>query len=263
MLVRLLLVVVLVLSTVTTAAAQTSPCRFVLGFATLDSLVPDVVGACITNESFNPLNGDSLQPTTNGLLVWRKSDNFTAFTNGAQTWVNGPFGIQQRADDQRFFWEANPDGLAIVPPPVPGDRCHTAGLALAVNGVDVGAGNLVGTFNFTNRLNVSCTFFGFPGAQLLDADSNPLPTNVVRGGGRFMNDPPPATVLVPAQGVAQFFIHWEQIPVGGETSCPVSTSLAVTPPDEFVPLIIPVAIRACGGGRLDMSTVQPVPMPSS
>jgi hypothetical protein len=170
----------------------------VLGFATLDSLVPNVVGNCVTNEGFNPANGDSLQLTTNGLLVWRKSDNFTAFTNGSQTWVNGPFGLQQRADNQRFFWEANPEGLAIIPVPVPGDRCHTSGLALAVGGVDAGAGNLVGIFDFTNQLDVSCTFFGFPGAQLRDAADNPLPTNVVRSGGPFMNDPPPTTEVKPA-----------------------------------------------------------------
>jgi hypothetical protein len=159
---RVLLAVVVVGSTATTAA-QTSACSFVLGFAALDDLIPDLVGNCVTNESFNPVHGDSSQLTTNGLLVWRKSDNFTAFTNGSQTWVNGPLGLQQRADKQRFWWEGNPDGLAIIPPPVPGDRCHTAGLALAAQGVDAGAGDLVGTFDFTNELDVSCTFFGIPG----------------------------------------------------------------------------------------------------
>ena len=43
-------------------------------------------------------------------------------TNGGQTWVNGPFGLQQRANTQRFSWEYNPDGLQIVPAPVNGDR---------------------------------------------------------------------------------------------------------------------------------------------
>jgi lipoprotein-anchoring transpeptidase ErfK/SrfK len=50
------------------------------------------------------------------LLVWRKADNFTAFTNGATTWVNGPQGIQARPNGQRFPWEANPSGLPLVPP---------------------------------------------------------------------------------------------------------------------------------------------------
>jgi len=49
------------------------------------------------------------------LLVWRKLDNWTTFTDGFHTWVNGPYGLQERLNDQRFGWEANPDGLPVVP----------------------------------------------------------------------------------------------------------------------------------------------------
>ena len=114
-------------------------------FATLHDLIPEVVGDCVDDEYHDSRTGDALQRTTNGLLVWRKSDNWTAFTDGSQSWVNGPLGLQQRQNDQRLWWEANPDGLAIIPTPEPGERCHTAGLALSLGRVDVGAGNLVGT----------------------------------------------------------------------------------------------------------------------
>ena len=40
---------------------------------------------CVTGEYHNPYNGDGLQQTSNGLLVWRKADNFTAFTDGFWT----------------------------------------------------------------------------------------------------------------------------------------------------------------------------------
>jgi hypothetical protein len=129
---------------------------------------------------------------------------FNSVTNGSQTWVNGPLGLQQRADNQRFWWEINPDGLTIIPPPLSGDRWHTAGLALAVQGVDAGAGNLVGTFDFTNQLDVSCTFFGYPGAQLRDAADNPMPSSVGPRRRPFVNDPPAATVVVPPHQAAQF-----------------------------------------------------------
>ena len=56
-----------------------------------------------------------------------------------------------------LFLEANPDGLAIIPTPMPGERCHTAGLSVELVGVDAGAGNLVGTFRFRNNLDVDCT----------------------------------------------------------------------------------------------------------
>lgn len=239
------------------ASAQAPGCRFVLGFAALQSMIPQVVGQCTADESHNPLNGDGLQPTTNGLLVWRKADNFTAFTDGVQTWVNGPFGLQMRLNSQRFFWEMNPEGLPILPPPVSGDRCHTAGFSLSLDGVDAGAGNFVATFRLTNRAGVPCSFFGFVGAQLLDGQNNPLPTSVVRGGGFLANEPGPSLVTVAPGGSAIFRMRWGQVPVGEETTCPTSSHLAVTPPDKFAPIVIPVEITACGGGRLDVAAVRP------
>ena len=87
------------------APAEAANCQFSLGFATLHRLIPTIVGNCLTDEIHTPTNGDGLQMTTDGLLVWRKADNFTAFTNGVQTWVNGPFGLQTRSNNARFPWE--------------------------------------------------------------------------------------------------------------------------------------------------------------
>ncbi|HUZ78241.1 MAG TPA: hypothetical protein VMV93_11740 [Chloroflexota bacterium] len=100
-------------ATATPAAATAGPCQFILGFQTLQSLDPTDVGNCTDNQAY-AANGDALQHTSNGLLVWRKADNFTAFTNGYQSWVNGPYGLQMRLNTQRFSWEANPTGLPVV-----------------------------------------------------------------------------------------------------------------------------------------------------
>ncbi|HLY68012.1 MAG TPA: hypothetical protein VKU60_20905, partial [Chloroflexota bacterium] len=62
------------------------------------------VGDCRENQHF-ATNGDAQQQTTGGLLVWRKSDNWTAFTDGFHTWVNGPLGLAQRLNTERFDWE--------------------------------------------------------------------------------------------------------------------------------------------------------------
>ncbi len=86
------------------AALTAAPPAFRLGFATLASLIPDIAGQPLENEHYGA-NGDSLQQTTTGLMVWRKADNWTAFTNGSMTWVNGPYGLQERSNDQRFAWE--------------------------------------------------------------------------------------------------------------------------------------------------------------
>jgi hypothetical protein len=102
------------------ASAQAQACRYVLGFAAIHSQIPNIVGDCRSNEMYDAL-GNSNQLTTNGLMQWRKADNFTAFTDGYRTWVNGPCGIEERLNSQRFPWEANPDRLTIV-----GSRCGAA-----------------------------------------------------------------------------------------------------------------------------------------
>ena len=99
------------------SSADSNGCRFVLGFAALETLIPMQVGTCLDDEAHNPVNGDTLQRTSGGLLVWRKADNRTAFTDGYHTWVNGPEGLRERLNSQRFPWEANPDGLPLVGAP--------------------------------------------------------------------------------------------------------------------------------------------------
>ena len=103
------------------AAAPPSACRFVLGFAQLHDAAPAAVGACLDDQAF-AANGDSIQHTTRGLLAWRKADNWTAFTDGYQTWLNGPTGLVKRFNDEWFEWEAYPNETDGVPvhedPPV-------------------------------------------------------------------------------------------------------------------------------------------------
>jgi hypothetical protein len=113
------------LSIVDRAAADN--CQSVLGFKALHDLIPDVVGDCIADDHHNPVNGDALQETAGptgsggyGLLVWRKSDNWTAYTDGNRTWTYGPLGLQVRLNSERFSWEVNPPPeVATAPVPTP------------------------------------------------------------------------------------------------------------------------------------------------
>src|SRR6185437_13558781 len=82
--------------------ASADGCVFVLGFASLHALIPNITGSCADNEAHNPDNGDAVQHTTNGLLVLRKADNATAFTDGFWSWVHGPDGLEQRLNTVRF-----------------------------------------------------------------------------------------------------------------------------------------------------------------
>jgi hypothetical protein len=97
--------------------------RFLMGFRLLADMIPEIAGQPLEDERHNALNGDGLQMTTRGLMVWRKADNWTAFTNGWWTWVNGPYGLQDRANYERFEWEADSEAFPAVPderiPPAP------------------------------------------------------------------------------------------------------------------------------------------------
>ncbi|TAK32386.1 MAG: hypothetical protein EPO21_15320 [Chloroflexota bacterium] len=154
---RLLAVALLVFSVLApffapSMAVSAANCQFVLGFKALHDAMPEIVGDCLRNERFNSRNGDTIQETTGtrtdggygGLLVWRKADNWTAFTDGYRTWVSGPYGIEQRLNTERFEWEKDlvveqqpaPTPTAVPrpappsPPPAPVVKYSTYHLAL-------------------------------------------------------------------------------------------------------------------------------------
>src|SRR5450759_2372205 len=108
-----ILVLTLVFAASATLVPAQTPPVFKLGFRVLADRIPDVVGVPVENEYFNLSNGNSEQHTTKGLMVWRKADNWTAYTNGYMTWINGPNGVQSRLNTERFGWES--DGRPATP----------------------------------------------------------------------------------------------------------------------------------------------------
>src|SRR5437870_1634248 len=82
--------------TVSSVQAQSSVCGIAPRFQMFRDLVPGIIGECLSAELPGALDGDALQRTTGGLLVWRKADGAVAFTDGYRTWVNGPVGLQVR-----------------------------------------------------------------------------------------------------------------------------------------------------------------------
>ena len=88
------------------AAAQAGP-EFRLGFKALADQIPEVVGEPLENE--HPGTNDTVvQTTTTGMMVWRALDNWTGFTNGSDTWVEGPSSVEVRPNGERFPWESDP-----------------------------------------------------------------------------------------------------------------------------------------------------------
>lgn len=88
------------------ARAQT--CEFQSGFKLLHDLLPDIVGECLENEQW--VGDGTRQRTTGGLLVWRRADNWTAFTDGYRTWSIGPHGLHEQSNAAGFGWQRSADG---------------------------------------------------------------------------------------------------------------------------------------------------------
>ena len=81
-------------------------CQVAPVFQTLYHDLGKTAGSCSGGEVVR-VDGDIVQPVAGGLLAWRKTDSVPAFTNGRQTWLLGPNGLQKRANAARFAWEVS------------------------------------------------------------------------------------------------------------------------------------------------------------
>ncbi|MCL5958996.1 MAG: DUF3761 domain-containing protein [Chloroflexi bacterium] len=150
-------------SQVASGSASAETCRYVLGFKAVYDAIPDVIGSCLVDEHYNPDNGDALQETANGLMVWRKADNFTAFTDGYRSWVNGPFGIQQRLNSERFAWELDAASTVQVSGPAPAPAPAPKPAATQPNTTAPSGATAIckdGTYSFSQNRRGTCSHHG-------------------------------------------------------------------------------------------------------
>jgi hypothetical protein len=100
-----------------------------------------------------------------------------------------------------------------------------------------------------------CVLSGYPGMQLLDSAGNSLPTNVVRKGNYSFTAIPPTTVTLTTGQTAYFNLGYSDVPTGNETTCPASTSVEITPPNDTTHLVVTVNFAPCGAGTMVVSPV--------
>jgi len=124
-----------------------------------------------------------------------------------------------------------------------------------VGGSNGAAGTIETTIVLHNVSSATCVLGGYPGLLMLGTGGTPLPTTVVRKGKYSFTSQSPVTVtLVPGQ-TASFNIGYSDVPVGGETSCPSSVELEVTPPGAYDHLTIAATLAPCAHGTLVVSPV--------
>lgn len=65
-------------------------CAFAPRFVGLRETIPDVVGTCLTDVRYDSVSGDAAQLTSNGILLWRRADDSTLFSDGLSVWLDDP-----------------------------------------------------------------------------------------------------------------------------------------------------------------------------
>jgi hypothetical protein len=147
-----------------------------------------------------------------------------------------------------------------ISPPVqlPAAACTASQLAASFVTGQGAAGTLFDTLALTNVSGLACALNGFVNVQMLDAANNPLPTIDVPGGGMLGGRPGPSPFVLAPGAASQFVIAWSDVPVDGETTCPVAATLQVTPPGETTPLDVAglSGIAPCNSGTIDVSPLR-------
>jgi hypothetical protein len=110
---------------------------------------------------------------------------------------------------------------------------------------------------------VTCTLYGYIGMGLLDANKHALQSTVVRGGGMGSEKQLPKTLVTLAPGqVAHVEYSFSDVPSGTQTSCPTSSYVQITPPDETDYLLVTQRLAPCRG-EIGIGAVQPGDIPAS
>lgn len=132
--------------------------------------------------------------------------------------------------------------------------CQPGQLSAQLGTGAVAAGHLRYGVVFTNH-GAACQLTGYPGLLQLTAAGQPLPTTVIRGGGYTFPPVTPTPVTLATGGTASFALDYSDVPAPGESSCPTSAQLEVTPPNDYGHLVIPGKIAPCQHGTIHVSPV--------
>ncbi|MGH2505746.1 MAG: DUF4232 domain-containing protein [Ktedonobacterales bacterium] len=139
-----------------------------------------------------------------------------------------------------------------------GPACTAAQLKLSW-AISFSSADEMGTL--TNSSSAACSLFGFPGAQLLDAQRQPLTTQVSRAtSGVWGGVMPEQRLQVAPGGSVYIAVKWANS--GAQGACAAAAYLALTPPAGASAVMASDPITVCGGA-LTISPFQIAPFMAS
>lgn len=158
---------------------------------------------------------------------------------------------------------------AMTPTPtfvvIPGDAsaygppCRAQQLSLSL-GIDYRDGDEQGTV--TNRSTSACSLYGFPGAQLFDAQHAAISVRALKSTADWSGVVPEQYVQVAPGANAYFFVKWSGTPTGADMTCQAASAFAMVPPGDTNSVIADDPIQVCGGS-ITVSPFQNAPAMSS
>lgn len=139
-----------------------------------------------------------------------------------------------------------PTRAAAVP------RCHTGRLYVTVSGSNGAAGHSAITLSFRSVAPSTCSFYGFPGMQLVNAAGQNMTTRLLWGTGSQLPNVPKKVILVHPGAAAYATFMYADVPTGSET-CPPVAYYVVTPPNETTSVVVPARGATPCGGRISIT----------
>ena len=114
------------------------------------------------------------------------------------------------------------------------------------------AGSIGYTNSFQNISSTTCTLFGYPGMQMLNSSGQAIQTDVIRGTSVTVPAVPEKLVTLAPGGKAWFDMGFSDGTGYGDDydSCPTSTLVEFTAPNDFQSITVSLQIQPFGGGTI-------------
>jgi hypothetical protein len=108
-------------------------------------------------------------------------------------------------------------------------------------------GHIIDILVFTNTSNTTCVVQGYPGVAGLNAQGMQVvqAQRTTQGYVRALPGQAIPVVTLPPGHPASATVEGDDVPRGGETSCPTYPSLLVTPPNTTTSIVVHLAMAGC------------------
>jgi hypothetical protein len=142
-------------------------------------------------------------------------------------------------------------------------RCHSSQLRVKLGPAGGALGHIGQLVSFENASATTCTLYGYPGLQMLNAAGRPIRTQVLRGIAYTVPSVPERLVNIAPGHEASFDLGYDDATGYGNESCPTSARVELTPPNAYTPITVVWRMQPYGGGtiqhlRCGQITVSPV-----